>query len=151
MPQPYAGGCQCGAVRYRIQAEPSTIYICHCRDCQKQSSSAFGMSLTVPTDSVKIIKGTMKEWRRAADSGAEVFCRFCADCGTRLFHGKDSRPEFINVKPGTLDDPDWLTPVAEVWTKRRQPWLCLAGDMLSFDAQPDDPLALFDAWKARHV
>jgi len=39
------GGCQCGAVRYAVAAEPLRLYVCHCRECQKQSGSAFGMSL----------------------------------------------------------------------------------------------------------
>ena len=39
------GGCQCGAVRYAISAAPLRLIACHCRECQKQSASAFGMSL----------------------------------------------------------------------------------------------------------
>ena len=45
---PLAGGCQCGAIRYAITAEPGPIYVCHCRECQKQSASAFGISVSVP-------------------------------------------------------------------------------------------------------
>ena len=41
------GGCQCGDVRYEITGDPLALYICHCRECQKQSASAFGMSLEV--------------------------------------------------------------------------------------------------------
>ena len=149
MPALYTGGCQCGAVRYEIAAEPATIYVCHCEECQKQTASAFGMSVTFPTASVKVIKGQMKVWRRKADSGAEVFCQFCPDCGSRLFHGKDSRAQFINLKAGTLDDRSWLKPVGHVWTKRRQPWVCIEQGVLQFEAQPEDPQALFKAWDAR--
>jgi hypothetical protein len=93
----------------------------------------------------------MKRWCRSADSGAEIFCDFCAACGSRLFHGKDSRPEFINLKAGALDDPSWVRPVAHVWTKRRQPWVVIEPGVLTFEAQPADPLALFKAWEARHA
>ena len=149
MPAPYKGGCQCGAVRYEISAEPATLYVCHCTECQKQTASAFGMSVTYPTESVKITKGEMKVWRRMADSGAEVFCRFCSTCGTRLFHGKDSRAHYINLKAGTLDDCSWLKPVGHVWTKRAQPWVYIEEGVLKFEAQPEDPEALFKAWNAR--
>ncbi len=56
----YTGGCQCGQVRYEIRAEPLTLYLCHCKECQQQSSSAFGMSLTVSTDAVVIFKDNQK-------------------------------------------------------------------------------------------
>ena len=36
-----AGGCQCGAVRYRLEAKPKATSICHCRMCQKASGGPF--------------------------------------------------------------------------------------------------------------
>ena len=41
------GRCQCGSVAYAISTDPLAIYVCHCRECQKQSASAFGISLMV--------------------------------------------------------------------------------------------------------
>ena len=41
------GGCQCGAIRYESEGRPIALYICHCRECQKQSASTFGISLDV--------------------------------------------------------------------------------------------------------
>lgn len=35
---PITGGCQCGAVRYEITLSPLALYVCHCRECRKQSS-----------------------------------------------------------------------------------------------------------------
>ena len=46
-PNRLAGGCQCGAVRYEIRGEPLSLYVCHCRECQKQSASAFGISVII--------------------------------------------------------------------------------------------------------
>ena len=39
------GGCQCGAIRYRLLRAPVALCSCHCKHCQKQSSSAFGLSI----------------------------------------------------------------------------------------------------------
>ena len=36
------GGCQCGAVRYRLDAPPNDANICHCRMCQKATGSPYG-------------------------------------------------------------------------------------------------------------
>ena len=52
-----AGGCQYGELRYEIAAEPLALYVCHCRECQKQSASAFGLSLRVPSSRLRVTPG----------------------------------------------------------------------------------------------
>lgn len=142
----YTGGCQCGQIRYEIHAEPLTLYLCHCKECQKQSSSAFGMSLTVPRDAVVIVEGEPKTWIRGADGGRKVTCLFCDNCGTRLFHSRSYNQQTINVKAGTLDDTSWLRPVGNIWTSSAQPWVTISGSMLNYDGQPDDVCRLWEKW-----
>jgi hypothetical protein len=149
MSAPYTGGCQCGAVRYEIRAEPLTLYCCHCTECQRQSSSAFGMSMPVRSDAVVITKGQPKEWRRRSDSGREVLCRFCAECGTRLFHNPTRNLKVTNVKPGTLDDTSWLRPIGHLWTRSAQPWIVFGEDHLDYESQPEDFTELFARWQPR--
>jgi hypothetical protein len=54
MPAPYTGGCQCGSVRYVLTTEPIRLVACHCKECQRQSGSAFGMSTPVAKDSLTV-------------------------------------------------------------------------------------------------
>jgi hypothetical protein len=147
MTHPYTGGCQCGQIRYEIRAEPLTLYVCHCQECQKQSSSAFGMSMPVPRDAVVILQGQPKQWQRVSDSGRDVICFFCEECGTRLFHNPTRNPKITNVKPGTLDDTSCLKPVGNLWTQSSQPWVVLDDQMLNYEAQPQDFTALFERFK----
>ena len=130
------GSCQCGAVRYRLTGTPLQLVICHCKECQRQSASAFGMALPVAKQDLELLSGTLKEWRRRADSGREVACYFCPDCGTRIYHSSSLGADYWHLKAGTLDDTSWLKPVAQVWTSSAQPWLKLANEMASFSAQP---------------
>jgi hypothetical protein len=143
----YRGGCQCGQIRYQIIEPPLTLYLCHCRECQKQSSSAFGMSLTVRRDALVVTQGQTKAWTRTADSGRNVTCLFCADCGTRLFHDRAYSHETINVKAGTLDDTSWLHPVGNLWTGSAQPWVTISAEMLNYEGQPEDIRPLWEQWK----
>jgi hypothetical protein len=147
MTAPYTGGCQCGQIRYEIQAEPLTLYVCHCQECQKQSSSAFGMSMPVPRDAVVILQGQPKQWQRVSDSGREVTCLFCGECGTRLFHNPARNSQITNVKPGTLDDTSWLKPAGNLWTQSSQPWVVLSDRMLNYEAQPSDFTELFERFQ----
>jgi len=151
MTAPYHGGCQCGKIRYVVKGEPLTLYICHCSQCQKQTASAFAMSLTVRSDEFEVTQGLLKECCRPADSGANVFCRFCSECGTRVVHGKDTRPEYINLKPGTLDDTRWLVPVAHIWTSRAQPWVEIGSHYLTYPEQPPDSADMWSRWQAEHT
>ena len=130
------GGCQCGALRYRVNGEPIALAVCHCRECQRQSGSAFGMSLVVPKDSFQLLSGEPKTFTRTADSGRSVVCAFCAACGTRIYHEPSRMRDTLNIKPGTLDDTSWLAPSVHVWTKSKQPWVGIPGDVHCVDTQP---------------
>ena len=136
MKLPLIGGCQCGRIRYEVTAEPLTLYCCHCHECQKQASSAFGMSLPLKKEAVRVTAGTPRHWVREAASGAKVDCHFCADCGTRLFHESERNPGVLVVKPGTLDDTSWLTPIGHIWTSSAQPWLREVLEGVVHEGQP---------------
>ncbi|HZR83956.1 MAG TPA: GFA family protein [Candidatus Binatia bacterium] len=149
IPLPLAGGCQCGAVRYEIAEAPITLYACHCTECQRQSSSAFGMSMPVPRSGFAVTRGEPALWQRAGDSGRVVRCAFCPTCGTRLFHMPERNPAIVNVKPGTLDDTRWLEPVGHLWTRSRQRWISVPAGAVVFEGQPPDFSPLYQAWTAR--
>ncbi|MHA7874777.1 GFA family protein [Roseivivax sp.] len=136
-PLPLGGGCQCGAIRYEIGEAPAAFYICHCRDCQRQSGSAFGQSLQVHTKSLRVT-GTPATFARQAASGRSMHCLYCPDCGTRLWHVRAEGSPFVSLKAGTLDDPDWLRPCAEIFTDRRRAWVKVTpAPPLTYPGQPD--------------
>ena len=100
------GGCQCGAVRYEISSPPVELYVCHCRECQKRSSSAFGISAIFRRVDFRLTQGAVKSWARPTDTGRRLRCVFCPDCGSRLWHERESEVlPTISVKGGSLDQP----------------------------------------------
>ena len=126
------------------------LYACHCRDCQKQSSSAFGMSLIMRRDDVRFTRGAerLKHWDTHGEDGRLKRCAFCPDCGTRLYHASEPEDAAISVKAGSLDDTRWLRPVAHIWLQSAQPWLKIdheAGPC--FAQEPDDEAALANLWQ----
>ena len=42
------GGCLCGQVRYSGTAEPMFTGVCHCKDCQRETGTAFNIVIAVP-------------------------------------------------------------------------------------------------------
>ena len=112
------GGCQCGAARYAVAAAPVATYVCHCRECRRQSASAFGISVSVPKDAFRLERGAVRTWSRRTDSGRMLDCRFCPACGTRLWH-EGAGWDVLSVKGGTLDEPVDLRGAIHIWTARR--------------------------------
>lgn len=130
------GGCQCGGVRYRVTGSPLALAVCHCKECQRQSGSAFGMSLVVRSEGFELLAGTLRDFTRSSDSGRPVRCAFCPDCGTRIYHEPAYAKGALNVKAGTLDDTSWLEPGLQVWTRSKQGWVELPAGLQSFERQP---------------
>ena len=125
------GGCQCGRVRYRIEGAPLGLAVCHCTECQRQSGSAFGMSLAVPSDAFRLTAGELRSFTVQCESGRTKRCTFCPDCGTRIYH--QVLEAVMSLKPGTLDDTSWLAPDSHYWTKRKQPWVVLPDGVRSVE------------------
>jgi hypothetical protein len=121
------GGCQCGAVRYRLKGKPLDLVVCHCTECQRQSGSAFGMSLAVRAAAFELLADELKSFTVRCDSGRIKTCTFCGTCGTRIYHQTD--PHGMSIKAGTLDDTSRLLPTAHYWTKRKQCWVVIPAAM----------------------
>ncbi len=142
------GGCQCAAIRYRISCEPIVVYACHCTDCQKQSSSAFGISVWVPRREFNLVSGELKSWSTVSDSGKSKQCAFCAECGSRIYHVSERDPETLSVKGGSMDNARYLSPAGHIWIKSAQQWLDLSNkNNLFFETEPDSFKVLIDHYR----
>ena len=145
---PLTGGCSCGAIRYEVTSFPLLLYTCNCTDCQTASGSAFALNMPVATKDFHILRGEPKGWHHSSPSGAEVTSWFCGDCGARIYGSRQSRPESMNLRAGTLDDTGWLVPVAHMFMKSAQPWIQPAANAACHEVGPDDFRPLAKAWRA---
>ena len=134
---PLTGGCQCGAVRYEIAEDPLAVYVCHCRECRKQSASAFGISAEVRRAAFRLTHGTVKSWSRPTDSGKTLDCLFCADCGSRIWHEAAGGAETITVKGGSLDEPLDLQRAVHIWRSRKLTGVIIPEDAKQFPQEPE--------------
>ena len=151
MSAPYEGGCICGAIRYRVTAEPLTVYVCHCTDCQCQSGASFALSMIVVRGACEVLQGEPREFSQQLEDGRNKQSRFCSTCGTRLWGEPAAYPQILVVSPGTLDDTSWISPVAHIWTRSAQPWVTIPDDILRIERQPEDSMTLINAWRERQL
>ncbi len=147
---PLTGGCQCGQIRYQVTDQPLTLYLCHCLDCQKQSSSAFGMSLWANFDQFELTTGILSFWDTRGESGNIKRCAFCNQCGSRIYHTSDKPGDQLSLKAGSLDDTTGLRPIAQLWTKSAQTWTPLDLEQVqNFETEPGSDRQLIDLWNNR--
>ncbi len=132
----YTGGCQCGDVRYEVVGTPRKLVVCHCTDCQRQSGSAFGMTLVVDEADFRLTQGEPKSFASTSAAGRGKLGVFCPRCGTRIYHKPEWRRGTVSVKPGTLDDTSWLKPDMHLWTRSKQSWVTIPEGVETHEGQP---------------
>ena len=110
------GGCQCGAVRFRITGKLGRPSICHCRMCQKQFGGFFSALVTAPEDGMEWSRGEPAYFQ----SSVNIERGFCRDCGTPLTY---RHPGGLELAIGTFDDRSDLAPQVQVNYDARLPWV----------------------------
>lgn len=135
MEYPIEGSCQCGGVRYTLLAEPLLVLACHCKECQKLSTSAFSITAFVRREDIAF-HGTMADWSRIAASGNVNAAKFCPTCGNRIYHVNPNEPDTIKLKPSNLSDTSIINPSAHIWVSEKQAWYNLPDGVAVYDQQP---------------
>ena len=121
------GGCLCGAVRYRADAEPWGAGYCHCSMCRKSSGAPVIAAASVPRNALTITdpSAALRRYR----SSAQVTRLFCGTCGGQLFFDIGDESDSIDLWLGSLDDPDMVAPAFHIYDADRVAWLRIADDL----------------------
>src|SRR5437773_5296669 len=81
----FSGSCSCGMVRYRLLSAPMFVHCCHCRDCQRQTGSAFVLNALIETARVSVLSGETHASAMRTDSGRPHHVHRCSKCQTALW------------------------------------------------------------------
>lgn len=127
MSEKHQGQCFCGAVRYRLRSRPIFVNCCHCRDCQRQTGSAFALNGMIETDRIEIVQGTPAMVTVSTGSGRPHDIYRCAECQTALWSDYGRRGWLSFVRVTTLDEADAFPPDAHIFTRSKLPWVKLEG------------------------
>lgn len=143
---PWVGHCRCERVSFRVTLPPLLSMACHCTGCQRMSSSAFSLSLAVPTPGFEVLTGAPVVGGLHGAS-QHLFCGFCM---TWLFTRPEGIDAFVNLRPTMLDDARWYAPFIETHTDEKLPW-AVTGAVHSFTKLPamDEFPALIAEYAAR--
>jgi hypothetical protein len=122
---PLEGGCQCGAVRFRVTAPPVSSGYCHCRMCQKSSGGPAQVSGEFPVAAFALTKGAFARYQSSA-SAARLFCPIC---GAQVAWVSGQTPDIISINLPSLDHPEAVIPTIHIWYAERFPGFDMADDL----------------------
>jgi hypothetical protein len=131
------GGCSCGAVRYRLESAPLFVHGCHCKDCQRQTGSAFVINALIETARVTVLAQQPVRSEMPTESGRPHGIYRCAKCGVAVWSEYGGVAPLRFVRVGTLDRPHALRPDVHIYTRSKVPWVVLPDDVPAFDAYYD--------------
>ena len=118
----FAGGCYCGAVRYRATQEPLYQTTCHCDNCRRAAGAQAVAFITVPAKSFAFTTGEPTAFR--TDTAATR--TFCGRCGTSLTYVGDNRSQEVDIHTATLADPEAFPPTRDVFPEEKLSWVALS-------------------------
>lgn len=123
------GGCNCGAVRYKLTDAPLMVLACHCENCRRQSGAAYSVNLAMKSKAVEIVGDFATYEDRETESGNPVNRDFCGTCGSPIRSRPTSGPPVVAIKAGTLDDPSPFPPDLHIWTCTKIAWITIPDDL----------------------
>lgn len=119
------GGCNCGAVRYRLLERPMFTHCCHCTWCQRETGSAFALNAMIERDRLEVTGEVVMERLPSASGKGQEVAR-CPSCRVVVFsHYAGAGRLVAFVRVGTLDRPGDCPPDVQVFTDSRLPWVTL--------------------------
>jgi len=124
--------CSCGKLTVTTTGpDPQRRSLCHCKNCQRGTGSAFAIQARYPRDQVTI-EGTSTAWKfpvagtkpvtyRSCDSEGATY-HFCPVCGSTVYYLLDAAPDFVGVRVGAFSDPTFPPPMISGFEEYKFPW-----------------------------
>jgi hypothetical protein len=119
------GACSCGNIRIEGEADPGSVSVCHCTDCQSASGTAFRVSIPVSGATFKMTGQPTIFIKTTAESGNPRVQAFCPTCGSPIYSttpGEGQQAMYI-VRVGILKQREQLTPKRQIWWRSARDWV----------------------------
>lgn len=116
-----AGGCLCGALRWRAEGEPLLQGLCHCRNCQRLGGGGHVGFICFPEEAATV-EGETRSHGVTGGSGRVATRYSCPVCHAIVFGRSEVIPGKINFYAGSLDDTSLFKPTMAIFVRSRPPW-----------------------------
>lgn len=117
----HSGGCQCGAVSYRVTGDMRDVVNCHCGQCRRIHGHAPGYSAARRADLTIEGEGNLA-WYRSSEQAQRGFCR---QCGSSLFRAPEGG-DTVSITAGSIHPPTGLKTVRHIMVADRPDYYRIA-------------------------
>ncbi len=115
----YSGGCFCGELRFRSDAEPVETGYCHCSICRRTTGAPLLVFASFPVESFTYTKGEPQIFESSSKGQRE----FCGICGTQICFRESGVARTVDVNSGALEEINAVAPEHHIYTSSRVEWL----------------------------
>ncbi|MBN8884697.1 MAG: GFA family protein [Rudaea sp.] len=117
----HRGSCLCGTVRYEVDGDLPPPYLCHCQRCRKAHGGAFAAVITVPAAAFRFVGGEemLGDFYQAESTLHRVFCK---NCGSPILSRRDTLPDLVRIRAGSLDTPYAVKPASHIFVGSKADW-----------------------------
>lgn len=114
------GSCLCGKVKYEVEGEFESFFLCHCKFCQKDTGSAHAANLFSTTSKLSWLSGEefVKTFNLPNTRHVKSFCVICGSSTPSV----QSAGTLLVVPAGSLDVPVKLRPKAHLFMASKADW-----------------------------
>ncbi|MEZ5501857.1 MAG: GFA family protein [Halioglobus sp.] len=127
------GSCLCGTVRFQVQGDFDSFYLCHCQHCQKDTGSAYAANLFTQTAKLTWLAGA-DEVTSFTLPGTRHNKSFCKLCGSPLPGA--ALAGLLVVPAGCLDTKVFTPPTAHIFIASKAAWDGAFGEVPEFEWLP---------------
>jgi hypothetical protein len=119
------GGCQCGAVRYRVADAFLYAANCHCSRCRAATGSAFKAFAGVERKKLEMTEGTDTLLVFGEDDLNDTRCAACRS----LLFSVVRNGAYVHVAMGSLVDAPRIRPTEHMFVGSKAPWFEITDDL----------------------
>ena len=114
------GECNCGAVKFEIDADLTSVFVCHCSICRRSTGSNGIAVVVFPKERFRWIRGQefIATWKKP---GASWQTWFCSVCGSPVPGENDATRMFAPAGCIT-EGGDALKVAHHIWVGSKATW-----------------------------
>jgi hypothetical protein len=131
-PRILTGGCECGAVRYRVADAFRYAMNCHCSRCRAGTGAAFKPFAGIERDKLEVTRGRDELLVFGDDVANHTRCGVCGS----LLYSVVRDGEYVHVALGSLVDEPSIRPTSHIYVASKAPWFEITDDLPQYDELP---------------